>query len=135
MQARNTFSKKERLTHKKKIEDLYLKGHSFLMYPILVHWKCEEVQDVKDAFPRLVIGASKKKLKKAVDRNKAKRLIREAYRKNKEELIKLLEKSPFEMHISIIYTANEILSYQEIESKIIAMIIRLKNNLNNQKNA
>jgi ribonuclease P protein component len=79
--------------------------------------------------------SAKKKLKKAVDRNKAKRLIREAYRKNKEELIKLLEKSPFEMHISIIYTANEILSYQEIESKIIAMIIRLKNNLNNQKNA
>ena len=73
-----TFKKEERLCNKRLIDGLYHNGSSFLCYPFKATW-C--LSDLPAPFPAQVLFAvSKKRFKRAVDRNRVKRLMREAYR-------------------------------------------------------
>jgi len=122
---RFTFSKDERLHSKVLIEDLFANGKSFFNYPfkvIVTHTLSEKLPGVK-----VLISVSKRNFKKAVDRNQIKRLIREAYRKNKFLLTESANEKMLIIHIAFIYTAKSILSYQEIERKIILILQTIKN--------
>jgi ribonuclease P protein component len=75
------FPKEERLCSKKLITELFAKGSSFNMYPlrfVLIRHPQPEVSP-----PQVLISVSKKYFKKAVDRNRLKRQMREAYRLNR----------------------------------------------------
>ena len=119
-----TLKKDERLRKKQIIDDLFSSGKTFHIYPFTVVWKNTE-QNLK--FPaQILFSVPKKKFRKAVDRNKIKRFLREAYRKNKEEhLYKPLNNLENKCVFAIVYTANEILPYIEIEQKIISVLKRL----------
>lgn len=119
----HTFKKIERLNSKKQIELLFTEGESFFKYPFKVIYLTEN--NIKPDVPKLLISVSRKNFKKAVDRNKIKRIIREAYRKNKEPLITTLREKDIVLVFAIIYTAKTILSYAEIEKKIILILQRL----------
>ncbi len=118
-----TLTKDERLRKKQIIEDLFSTGKTFHIYPFTVVWKNTEHDSVSPA--QVLFSVSKKKFRKAVDRNKIKRLLREAYRKNKDHLYKTLNKSGNKCVFAIVYTGNEILPYIEIEQKIISVLKRL----------
>ena len=119
-----TLTKNERLKKKQIIEDLFSTGKTFHIYPFSVVWKDAE-QNLE--FPvQILFSVSKKRFRNAVDRNKIKRLLREAYRKNKEDhLYKPLNELEKKCVFAIIYTANKILPYIEIEKKIISIFNRL----------
>jgi len=68
-------------------------------------------------------GVSTKKFRKAVDRNRVKRLMREVYRLQKNSLKAVLEKNQKSMSVFFIYTGNTINKYDEIYN---AMKISLK---------
>jgi ribonuclease P protein component len=68
----------------------------------------------------------KRNIRKAVLRNKIKRRIREAYRKNKNQFLTVKEQEA-NFSIIFIYTAKEEIPYQEIETKIIQILQRLQN--------
>ena len=68
----------------------------------------------------------KQNLKKAVERNKIKRRIREAWRMNKYILYEQLTEQQQQMAVSIIYTASEILPSDQIREKIILILLRLR---------
>lgn len=74
---KNTFTKKERLSSKKEIENLFKSGKSKLVYPILFYYLPNEERT------KVLISVSKKNFKKAVERNFIKRKMREEYRLNK----------------------------------------------------
>lgn len=102
-------------------------------------------------FPaQFALSVSKKKFKRAVDRNRIRRLVREAYRLNKHILYEKLEigsgksegnidQSPVPGHqqlaLMVIYTGSEILSFQEIEKAMRDMLRRFvkKYRAGNQK--
>lgn len=64
------------------------------------------------------IGAGTKNFKKAVDRNRIKRLAREAYRLQKKELkVKLMEKK-LQLHVFFIYTGKELPLYNLVFEKL-----------------
>ncbi|AUS05168.1 MULTISPECIES: ribonuclease P protein component [Pseudotamlana] len=76
-----TFSKKEKLKSKKRIEQLFAEGKSVSAYPLrLVFMPC---QFEENTLAQTGISVSKRHFKLAVDRNRIKRLMREAYRLNK----------------------------------------------------
>jgi ribonuclease P protein component len=111
------FPKAEKLTGKKKIEELFKDGSSFFLHPFLIKYV-----PVADAPHRILITVPKKKHKRAVDRNLLKRRIREAYRLNKA----LLYHEPVQyFHVGIIYQDENILSYSEIEEKLLILLKRL----------
>lgn len=118
-----TFKKNERLCSKKSIDDLFLNGQSFHVYPFKILWI--KVSELSDSPARIVISVPKRNFKKAVQRNQAKRLIREAYRKQKSVLYQHLQEKKEEINFALIYTGKELLSYQELEIKIKLIIHRL----------
>lgn len=76
---------------------------------------------------KILISVPKRKFKKAVDRNKIKRLIREAYRKKKHLLINQLAEK--KITLLVVYISKTIVEYSEIEEKINDALIRLGNDI------
>ena len=76
-----TFTKKERLTGTIRIDTLFKEGVSFISYPLRVIYLIHE-QSVESICSTL-ISVPKKRIKKATQRNRIKRLIRESYRLNR----------------------------------------------------
>ncbi len=78
----------------------------------------------KDGPPaQVLISASKRNFKSAVKRNHIKRLVREAYRKNKHIVWDFLSDKPdSQLIFSIVYTGKTIASYSEVERKLILVL-------------
>jgi len=119
--GRFTFTKAERLSKEKLIQELFEKGSSFYLYPFKVVHKLSPVQG-ETAVNQVLISVSARQFKRAVDRNKVKRRVREAYRLQKEIIQSRAEKGIF----SFIYTAKEILPFAEIKSKLFLVLEKIK---------
>lgn len=117
-----TFSKDERLCSKPLIDKLVQKGNSLNGFPFKISWM--EIQE-STAPVKILISVPKRKFKKAVDRNKIKRLIREGYRKNKHLLIDRLDGK--KIIVLMVYVSKTIIDYSETEEKINEVLIRLGN--------
>ena len=121
---KQTLRKQERLHSKKYIQQLFFEGKSFFVYPFKVIYK--EVPD-KNEFPiQILTSVSKHKFKSAVKRNRVKRLIREAYRKNKSIIYGVENGRGGTLLIAFIYVADTIIDYGRLEKKIILILQRLK---------
>jgi len=121
------FQKEEKLKHRKEIDRLFEEGRSFHQYPIRWVW-VPASETIESPFPvQVSISVSKRKFKLAVDRNRIKRLIREAWRLNKHQLYEKVENGE-RYSIMLIYTAKEEVSVRYIENKLRkGMKIFLKN--------
>ncbi|MEM8524163.1 MAG: ribonuclease P protein component [Bacteroidota bacterium] len=122
-----TFSKSERLKSTKTIEQLFKKGNSFAKYPLRLVWLKQEGE--LDAQVQVTFSVPKKKFKKAVDRNRIKRQMREVWRLNKHQLYEQLPKQSFAF--MFIYTAKEPFPYLELEKsmkKIIHKFVKMSAN-------
>jgi ribonuclease P protein component len=118
-----TFPKTERLHSKKIIQELFEKGSSFYLYPFKIVY-ISNPYDNDQSLPQFLVSVSKKKFKKAVDRNKIKRRIKEAYRLNKHSL-ENEEAVMKSLCLGLIYTGKEIHEYKLIESKVKKLIVKL----------
>ena len=72
------------------------------------------------------VSVSKKYFKKAVHRNRIKRLIREAYRIQKLPLQQLLKDRAKPLQLFIIYTGKELPDYNLIYTKVAEALERLQ---------
>ena len=117
-----SFSKKERLKNKVEIESLFSEGNRFFEYPFNVIWK---VDSNSDSTLKMAVSAPKKKIPNATDRNKIKRLVREAFRTNKTIVQQPLEAKDVKLHLMLIYSQSSIMSMSEIEDKISVTLQRL----------
>lgn len=113
---RNTFKKEERLTNKKIIDQVFKQGvklksqHFFISYIL-----CE--LDTK--YPvRILISVPKKIFRKAVHRNKIKRIIREAYRVNKKPLYEMLKKNNAKIALVLIYKSYQFPDFNTINNEL-----------------
>ena len=117
-----SFSKKERLKNKIEIESLFSEGNRFFEYPFNVIWKLDSNSDSN---LKMAVSVPKKKIPNATDRNKIKRLVREAFRKNKTIVQQPLEAKDVKLHLMLIYSQSNIMSMSEIEDKISVTLQRL----------
>ncbi len=122
IEQRLTFKKEEKLKSRKLIEVLFKQGTSFSIFPlrVLYFFSEENIAPVQAGF-----AVSGKHFKKAVDRNRVKRLMREAYRLQKNNLTASLKKNKKCMAVFFIYTTNKILPYKEVAEKIESALTRL----------
>ena len=122
-QRKFAFPKEEHLCRKKLIEELFGKqGSSFGVYPLRIVWIRSPAPSA--APPQVLISVSKRTFKRAVDRNRIKRLIREAYRLNKYRLIEQPGGHPIAL-LGIIFTGKEKSPLTLVEKKLISAFHRL----------
>ncbi len=112
-----TLRKKERLSGKTRIDKLFSSGAAFLSYPFRVVFHIYDNEE-KESFPAVLISIPKKRLKKAVDRNRIKRMTKEAYRLNKSSTILECTVERKQIDIVLIYVCNDVLSYDIIEKGV-----------------
>lgn len=116
----NTFPKHERLHSKKLLEKLFKEGKSIKLYPLrFIYLPLPEAEHTQ-----VVFSVPRRNFKKAVDRNRIKRHMREAYRIHKSAITYNL---PIDIPflLGYIYIAKEKQAYRVIESKIKDSLERL----------
>ena len=119
--------KEQRLYKKKAIQLLFEKGKGFNFYPFRVVVYAHDSEEGEPSIPRFLVSVSKKRFHHAVKRNRVKRLVREAWRRNKSEIIVNCEKKQITFDVALVYTATAILPYEDIEKKIKQLSLRLNN--------
>ena len=108
-----SFQKKERLCSKRIIDTLFDGGSkSFSAYPLRAVFRPIET-DTDQELVSVLVSVSKKHFKRAVKRNRAKRQIREAYRKNKD------------LAIAFLWQADELMLTSIVESKMRSLLHRI----------
>lgn len=103
-----TFTKAERLCSQKLIDQLFAGGNaSIAAFPLRAIYRLSQREET-DAVPAAVLmSVPKKRLHRAVDRNRMKRQMREAYRHNKQSLWERLEAKDKRMEIAFICISDE----------------------------
>jgi len=117
------FGKKEKLKSRKQIEDLFLNGKNFAAFPLRITY-----QFIPSEESSLQVGvtAGKKYFKKAVDRNRLKRLVREAYRLQKNDLAEILKQKKLKGSLFFVYTDKTISSFSTVKEAMNKALKRLE---------
>ena len=120
---RYTLGKQERLKSRKLIDQLFKEGLFFNFFPIRVVWHYQQSSTAK---LQAGFAVSTRHFKKAVDRNRIKRLMREAYRLQKNDLQDDIENSGHQLAVFLIYVGKEIPDYLLIKEKMKGTLNRLQ---------
>lgn len=118
-----TLGKHERLKSRKAIEQLFKEGKKFTVNQFRVFYTIENTKCLL-----LGAGVSTKNFSRAVDRNRIKRLIREAWRLQKNSLLEILEREGKGMHVFIICTSREMPDFslvKESAGQVIQKLLKL----------
>ena len=122
-----TFHKSEKLSSKKLIAKLFVKGNRGLSrFPFRFTWVPALLEAPGPA--QVLFIVSKRNFSKATSRNKIKRQLRELYRLSKPMLYSCLGDNK-QIALSIMYNAPVAISYQELANIFAVSIKQLCNDL------
>jgi len=71
------------------------------------------------------VGVSAKNFKRAVDRNRVKRLTREAWRLQKNELKEKTKAAQMQLNVFFIYTGKELPDFKTVKDKVAVALKKL----------
>lgn len=124
MTISNTFSKSERLNSKKAVDMLFTAPDgSMAAFPLRVVWKTVEEGEVPVS---VLISVPKKRLHHAVDRNRFKRQVREAYRTRKHSLCAALTSAGKHLHIAFICISDKPVESSQVQKAVSKALVRLE---------
>ncbi|MDE3247073.1 MAG: ribonuclease P protein component [Bacteroidota bacterium] len=122
MTTRYTLGKRQKLKSRKQIGELFAKGIAFNQSPYRVLYLLSAKHN---ASLQCGVAVSKRSFKRAVDRNRVKRLTREAWRLQKTSLEKALDQSGLQLSVFLIYTGRELPAYPFCFEKAGAIVQKL----------
>jgi len=119
---KQTLKKHERLHGKITIDCLFSQGKSIFSFPFVVFYQVVSTT-VYSPLCTVLFSVSKKKISHATQRNLVKRRMREVFRKNKHLLYsKISALQSNSLHLAFVYISNEILTYSQIEKKMMEAV-------------
>jgi ribonuclease P protein component len=102
---RYTFGKSEKLKNENEISKLFLEGASVSVFPLKLVYM--ESNFTETNLIKMAVSASKRNFKKAVDRNRMKRMLRELYRLNKHDIYSSLDNKKYVMMLMYVGKKEE----------------------------
>ena len=101
------------------------------IFPLRTVWMLSECSQDDADVPavRILVSVPKKRLRHAVDRNRMKRQVREAYRLNKEILWKVLEGTGKRLDLAFICIADQPMSSQQVSKSVVRSLVRISEKL------
>lgn len=125
----NSLGKSRRLRSRKAIGQLFLEGEVLKAFPVKLIYRLGGESE-KGSAVQVAVSAPKRNLKKAVDRNRTKRLMREAIRHQMDEL----EALQVNVQMMFIFLGKAVPSQSEMVQKIGTVIEKFKKELIDQNN-
>ncbi len=117
-----SFRRSERLKSRKLIQQLFREGRSLVQFPLRLVWM--PVAEPRSASPvQFAATVPRKRFRRAVQRNRLRRRIKEAYRLHKHELHARVPAGR-QVACMAIYLSPEPLAYAEIERAMVAALRR-----------
>lgn len=119
MSIKFTYRAKDKLKSRKQTQQVFAKGSAITIFPIRILYVINSISAIEPVAAPVQIGVSAptRYFRKAVERNRVKRLLREAVRLEKNIFNEHL---PSDKHLSlfVIYIDKTILSQEEIKEKV-----------------
>ncbi len=112
-----SFPKSERIKSKKVLERIFTEGNSMKHFPIKLFYL--PTAPAENTGIQVAVAVPKRNFKRAVDRNRIKRLLRETYRKNKHLVFNNMEGN---YAFVFLYLGKEMPDYPLVERKMISIL-------------
>ncbi|MBO9632187.1 MAG: ribonuclease P protein component [Chitinophagaceae bacterium] len=122
MVSKNTLGKSERLKRRKAIEQLFKKGKHFSVFPLRVSYAF--IPYIETSL-QAGFSASSRNFGKSTDRNRIKRLMREAYRLQKQPLQQITIDKNVKLALFFVYVGKELPDMAIVSEKIGVILQRL----------
>lgn len=122
---RFTLSKEERICSKKLINELFTgNGRSMTVFPLRVVFMKRTIVDDQ---PRaaMLVSVPKRYFKHAVDRNRVKRQVREAFRRNKSIITQNLTDDHEAVAMAFVWLTDEKFPSSEVENRMVRLLTRI----------
>ena len=124
------FPKAEHLYLRNDIDALFSAGAKALTaFPLRVVYR--EVKHKDGPKVKVLLSVPKRKLRHAVDRNRAKRQLRETYRLNKPTLVGALGEKQA-LHLAFMWLSDKPVDTKVIEKKVINLLLRIGEQLHQE---
>lgn len=117
--------KSARIKSRASLEQLFASGKSFSIFPIKVFYRLSDSDNIKVPV-QIGVGVSARNFKKATDRNRIKRLLRETYR-TQQELILVPEGK--KMDVFFLYIAKELPVFSDLKLVMASVMKKLTERL------
>jgi len=122
-----TYQKTEKLKSRKLLQQLFAQGKTFSVFPVKVFYMPMTGTAVSSV--QAGVGVSARNFRKAVDRNRIKRLLRECYRLNKTSLHTTVDRSGKKLAVFFLYIGKELPDYILLTEKMQLALTKLETTL------
>jgi ribonuclease P protein component len=112
-----TFKKNEKLKGYLSFEKVFKEGKQFFCHPLSAFYLV--LPKDSNTFNEIGVAVSKKKFKRAVDRNLLKRRIRAAYQQHK------MDNGTHKVQVIFLYQTAQILPFKQIEHAVVKIVKQL----------
>ncbi|MBN31041.1 MAG: ribonuclease P protein component [Crocinitomicaceae bacterium] len=118
-----SYPKSERLRSKKLIDATFERGQKFKSWPLVAKWLDTELAE--DVPCQTLVSVSKRSFRLAVDRNRIKRLMREAWRSQKHAAYAALQEHEKQRALVLIYVGKELPTLEGMHTSMRTLIAKM----------
>ena len=126
-----TYQKKDKLKSRKQTQFLFSNGKAITMHPIRLIYNIENAES--GIFPtgllQAGVGAPSRHFRKAVQRNRVKRLLREGYRLEKPDFMSAISLTNTRLNLFFLYVDENVQSQQQIQTTMKLLLQKLADKL------
>jgi len=122
----NTFTKSERIVSKKLIDEIFSgnSSHTKVAFPLRIVFMLHERSEDEPAI-QVLISVSKRHFKHAVDRNRVKRQLREAYRLNRNSILKRIPANQ-QLCLTFIWLSDELVPTELVMTRMRQLLKKIE---------